>query len=397
MTDSTNVLIFSSSSKYQKKGQGGGAETSLRLIAEKLVEKGINVTYFTNGISRIPGIRKKIINGVEVYYFTPWRWPFLKNKRLFSFASKFITRQKQKALAKLIKDKNIRIVHTYVPFPDTFNIIKIRKEYNLEFSIVMRVAGLHWINQLNSKLIKPSTIEFVFNNVDVMNYLDIGLKKLSDEKCKEFGINVAGPKSFIHDIGVDLNYYQERKIQPKNDHFTMICTARFSQTQKRHDILIEVIKKLKDQNIYVEFAGNGPLLKKYKKQVENASLQHLVKFHGFLKKEELRDIMKTADLAILSTDYEGVSKAVVEAMSMKIPVLVSDVSALNRFLTNNETGFLVENTVEKWAESILMLTKDRNSLSKVAAAGCRYARDHYDADININQYIKIFQSLYHSH
>ena len=391
MTDNPNVLIFSSNSKYQKDNKVGGAETSLRLIGEKLADRGINVVYFTNGISRIPGTRRKVIKGVDVYFFTPWRWPLLNNTIFPFLAEKFCTWQKRKALAKIIKKKNISIIHTYAPFPDTFDIIKIREKYNLKFKIAMRVAGLHWTYQLESHSVEPSIIQYIFNNIDIMNYLDIGLKNLFDRKCKEFGIKIIESKNFIHDIGVDLNYYYERKTIPQNDHFTIICASKFSPTQKRQDLLINAINKLKDKNIYVKFAGDGRWLKKYRSQVKRMSLQHMVQFHGPLGKSELRDLMKTADLVVLPTDYEGVSKAVIEAMAMRLPVLVSDVSALNSFLTNNKTGFLVENTVENWVQAILKLSNDRQLLAQVAKAGCRYARDNYNADINIERYIKIFQ------
>ncbi|SDT86324.1 glycosyltransferase family 4 protein [Desulfobacula phenolica] len=392
MKSNISVLIYSSNSKYQKKNIGG-AETSLGLIAEKLAERGIKVTYFTNGFLRIPGIRRKKINGVDVYFFTPWRWPTFNNKFLSLLASKLIRKQKQTALYRLIKKNSINVVHTYDAFPETFDIIEIRRKYNLQFKIMMRVAGLHWAYQMENHLVKPATIEYVFKNIDIINLLDIGFKKLFNEKCKQFGINLVNPKLFIHDIGVDCKFYKDRKKQPENNNFTIVCAARFSHIAKRQDLLIEAIKKIKNHNVHVKFLGDGSLLKKYKKQIDSFSLGHLAQFYGYVSKERLKAITETADLVALPTDYEGVSKSVIEAMAMKLPVLVSDVPALNSFLVHNKTGFLVENTPEKWAEIILKLNKDRKLLCEVAERGYLFTSKTYSADNNIFRFIEVFKQI----
>ena len=391
MAPPLNILIFSSNSLYRR-NVIGGAESALRLIAEKLAEQGFRVTYFTNGISRIPGIKKKRINGVDVFFFTPVRWPLLKNRIFPQLSTKFITIQKRIALAKLIKKRKINLIHTFNPYPDTFDIIKLRDRYKLNFKIVTRIAGIHWVYQLDNKIIEPETVEFIFNNVDVFNFLDIGLENLFNQKCKEYGINYTVPEKFIHDIGVDFNFFQGERNQSSNDNFTIICPAKFSPCQKRQDILIDAISSLKQKNIHLEFAGEGALHEKYRTDANRKGIGHRVKFHGFLSKEELKKAMLSADLMALPTEYEGVSKAVVEAQAMGLPVLVSDVPALNSFLTHNETGFLVENKIEAWAAMIQELSQDKKRLSKIAESGHQFAHATYNADINIIKYIRRFEN-----
>lgn len=392
MNTKPNVLIYSSNSKYLNKSVGG-AETSLRLIADKLAKNGINVSYLTGGITRIPGLTKKKINGVNVYFFTSWRWPLFSNRLFPSFAFSIIRKQKRRILARLIKQNNIDIVHTYDTFPETFDIIKLRRDYNLRFKIVQRISGLHWTNQIKGQIIDPETIEHVFNNVDMLNFISSDLKELFYNKCHELGITPVPVNTLVHDIGVDFNYYNGKKKHPANKRFTIICAARFSKRAKRQDLLINAVKKLKGQNIFVEFAGDGEMLKKYKQEIKKASLGHMVNFHGYITKEKLKELLKSSDLFALPTDYEGVSKSMLEAMSTKLPVLVSDIVPLNRYIKNNKTGFLVENEPEKWSEIILKLYGNQRLLSEVAEAGYHFAYENYNADINILKYIEAFQNI----
>ena len=392
MIEKPNVLIYSRNSTYHKIGCGG-AETSLRIIAEKLARQGVKVSYFTNGISRFPGTRKKKINGVDVYFFTPWRWPLLK-KRIFPLlASRLIRKQNRMALVRLIKRKNINIVHTYDTYPETFDIIKIRNKYNLQFKIAKRMAGLYWTIQLESHSVRAATIEYVFNNVDLLNFISSGLETLFNEKCEQFGITILDPKKLILDIGVDLDHFTRKNKPIAKNKFSIVCVSRFTSYAKRQDILIDALKLLNHRNIFIEFVGAGKLFEQYKKQILNSPLKHRVTFHGYVTGVKLTDILEAADLFALPTDFEGLGKSVIEAMAMKLPVLVSDVVPLNKYINHNKTGFLVQNKPEKWAEIILKLSEDRKLLSEVAEAGYLFAKNNYNAEINILQYIKAFQNI----
>ncbi len=69
-----NILIFSTNSHYLSKPVGG-AETSLRLIAEKFADIGENVYYLTGSTSKLPFLKRKEINGVHVIFFSALKWP----------------------------------------------------------------------------------------------------------------------------------------------------------------------------------------------------------------------------------------------------------------------------------------------------------------------------------
>lgn len=383
-----NVLIYSSNSIYVKK-DCGGAERSLSLIAENLVKNGINTVYFTNANSTVPIIKKKIINNVEVVLFSPWRPGPLWNKL---FPPHLLTVNKQAALSELIRSKNINIVHTYDVVMDTLELIKLREKYNLNFKIVLRMAGLYWVTQLASGYIDSKTIEYIFNHVDLINFLDIGFKSLFHEKCSEFGITVTNPNSVIQDIGIDLKKYCPRSKLIENKKFTILSTARFSAYAKRQDLLIKALDLLRKEDIVIEFAGHGELLDVYRREIDRLSLTDKVKFHGHLPADALSKVTKKADLFVLPTDWEGVNKSVLETMAMKIPTLVSDVKPLNSYLCHNKTAFLTENKAEKWAEMILTLKNNPQLLMKVATQGHDYVMKKYGADRNIHQYINSFKT-----
>ncbi len=392
MSNSPNVLIYSNNSKYHRESQGG-AETSLKLIAEKLVQNHINVIYMTRGRSKMPGLKKKKINGVTVYFFTPLKWPSLNGRILTEPARKLSGWQRQWVISKLIKRHKITVVHTYSSFPDTYDVLMAKKTYDLQFRLVKRMAGLYWSTHLKSGTVRTQKIAYIFRNTDLLNFVSKGLENLYREKCKSFGIQVDPEKHRIFDIGIDLDYHCPAKQRPHRKTFTIVCVARFGRHAKRQDLLIGALEQLKEENIHLAFVGGGPKIDHYKKLVQECSLGSQVTFHGYLTGKTFLDVVRSADLFALPTEYEGRSKALAEAMGMKLPVMASDVQPLNRHIHHNETGFLVENSVEKWAQAILGLTQDKTRLSEVAQKGYEHVHRYYNADKNIADFINIFKQV----
>ena len=334
---------------------------------------------------------RKEINGVDVVFYSPWQ-PRAAHTSLYPVIQALNFRKtKQAFLSQLIKSKRINIIHTYDVASNARELLALKKAYDLNFKIVLRMAGLYWAIQLESGFADPKAIEYIFNHVDVINYLDTAFESLFQEKCQRFGIKVTNPNTVTQDIGIDLNNYQPRTEPPSNQAFTLLSSARFSTYAKRQDLLIEALEILRNENIVIEFAGNGKLLNTFKNEIDKRSLAHKVKFHGHLPMDALRRLTQKADLFVLPSDWEGLNKSVLETMAMKVPVLASDIKPINNYLTHKKTAFLAKNTPEKWAEMILFLKKNPRLLQKTAAYGCQHVRQTYSGEQNIHKYIDTFK------
>jgi glycosyltransferase involved in cell wall biosynthesis len=330
---------------------------------------------------------------VTVYFLTPLKWPGLNRRILTESARRLSGWQRQWVIAKLIKKHKITVVHTYSSFPDTWDALTAKKTYKLQFKLVKRMAGLFWATQLESGRLSTPKIASIFKNTDSLCFVSKGLENLYREKCKSFGIRVEPEKHRVVDIGIDLDFHCPGKQRSLSKIFTIVCVARFKKYQKRQDLLIRALERLKEENIHIAFVGGGPKTDHYKKLVQECSLGNQVTFHGYLTGKNFIDVVRSADLFALPTEFEGRSKALAEAMGMKLPVMASDVQPLNRHIHHNETGFLVENSVEKWAQAISERMQDKTRLSEVAQKGYEHVHRYYNADKNIADYINIFKRV----
>lgn len=113
--------------------------------------------------------------------------------------------------------------------------------------------------------------------------------------------------------------------------------ARFAEP-KDHRTLIEAIEKL-PQNYHLILVGEGPLLEQSKKLTTYLSLEDRIHYLGF--RSDVYQILKTLDIIVLSSDYEGLSLSALEGMAAGKPFLASNVQGLKELVES--TGILFEN------------------------------------------------------
>lgn len=136
---------------------------------------------------------------------------------------------------------------------------------------------------------------------------------------------------------------------------------------KGQKYLIESVKLLRERGFDVrlqiagedEDAGNG-YRKVLEKFIEEQSMSDYVELLGSVSEERNRQGYKEADIFVLPSLKEGISVAVMEAMAMQTPVVVTQVGGMAELIDSGVDGMLIppENP-EKMADTIEKLLKDK--------------------------------------
>ena len=127
----------------------------------------------------------------------------------------------------------------------------------------------------------------------------------------------------------------------------------------------------------LHFYGKGPLEKELINQVKQLELENKVVFHGFSTKvdEEIRE----SSMFVLSSNYEGVSNSMVEALALGIPAIATDcpIGGCKMYIKHGENGLLVPVGDEKaLAEAMKNVAADPE-LAKKMSQNARKVREEY--------------------
>lgn len=122
----------------------------------------------------------------------------------------------------------------------------------------------------------------------------------------------------------------------------VVSVARLEK-QKNHRLLIEAFAEfLKDFPEYeLHIFGIGELEEDLKAQVRGLQLEDKIIFRGF--SVNVREEIIDSAMFILSSDYEGISNSMIEALAMGVPVISTDcpVGGSRAYIENEASGLLV--------------------------------------------------------
>ena len=112
--------------------------------------------------------------------------------------------------------------------------------------------------------------------------------------------------------------------------------------EKRVDVLIRAMGKVKNQNIQLLLAGDGSKEKMIHRLVDELNLEDRVIFLGRIERSQVANILLDADVFVMPGDGESLSIATLEAMACGLPVIASNSMALPELVKSGKNGLLFQ-------------------------------------------------------
>lgn len=112
--------------------------------------------------------------------------------------------------------------------------------------------------------------------------------------------------------------------------------------EKRLDLLIEAVYRLRPQPLQIILAGSGAHQEALQQKARQLGLGAQVVFLGYIPTEDLGPLLNSVDAFIMPSPQELQSIATLEAMATGRPILAANARALPELVTTGENGFLFE-------------------------------------------------------
>jgi len=166
---------------------------------------------------------------------------------------------------------------------------------------------------------------------------------------------------------------------------------------KAHDVLVSAMPAVLKEfpNAKVGICGDGVLRRKLETQIKSLGLEDSVKLLG--QQNNVAKFLSSADVFVLPSRSEGLPIALLEAMSIGLPVIATKVEGMDEVVTEGAHGlFAPVDDVESLSQVILQLLRDPHMRARMGAAAKRRVNEIYSVDRMGEQYLNLMHSLLRS-
>lgn len=349
-------------------------------ITERLFSRGYDVKVYTSTLSVTPD-GDKDSPSIETLRF-----------RGFKIAGKAVYLG---VIPKLLLQRNPDVIHSWVSgFFSTFvtGYLKKIKRYPLVVVADFDIAGPD-----PSLLKKPYFWLYIKIPTNMADVILTFTEQEKEELSKRFGIK----KEKIEVLPIGINYEKFSSKPKKNMRKELALEGKFIVLnvsyvvpKKNLEAIIKAIGAIGYEDLVFLHVGNV-LDREYKKTliklIEDLKLTDQVKFIGKIKRDELYDYYKIADVFVQTGHKESYAIPILEAMASGIPVITTKVGIAYNVIKDGETGFIIDD--EKEIADKISLLIDDTQLRKEIGARSKMVAKEYDWNLIITKLESIYKKV----
>ncbi|HUX95283.1 MAG TPA: glycosyltransferase [Bacteroidales bacterium] len=209
--------------------------------------------------------------------------------------------------------------------------------YRRNFKIIYTIHGFRH-NQYFKSLIAKLLI-----SIELLLFADIVFSPSSAVKEK---FPLVKHKCMVLFLGVEGKYFFDSSPDFKQSHKNLIFAGQFRPGKNQKMIIRSVnlfIEKTGIRDFTLYLPGEGMLRNDCIKLVENLNLQEIIKFPGQLSREEIFDLYKKCQIAVIPTNYETFGHCIAEPFVMGLCVITRKVGIAKDLIKDGINGLIFVN------------------------------------------------------
>ena len=312
-------------------------------------------------------------------YFLPWKDQMVdeikKNGGIvhcLSASNNFQIMRKVNQVMRYASEHNIQLIHCHLPWAGMAGRVVHRiTRIPVIYTEHNKQERYHFLTRWMNKLTFPWQTAVIAVSKDVAD----SIKKNIHPRIPVYEIlNSVNTDFFQRDAEEGIRLKRQLNIPEEAIVVGTIAVFRF---QKRLKEWMEVFAAVTEKypNLYGIIAGDGPLKEELVQHRKNLGLEEKLIMPGL--QTEVKRWFNVMDIFMMTSEFEGLPVALLEAMSMECAVVTTDAGGIKEVIRHQENGLMV--SVESWKqldgelEKLLTSASFRMTLGQSARLRARQA------------------------
>ena len=200
----------------------------------------------------------------------------------------------------------------------------------------------------------------------------------------------ASPPPSLGTLDVALD---ERRVRQAQGGARLLAVGRLIDI-KGFDQLVGAVPGLRARHplLTADIVGAGPLADSLRQQIADLGLDDAVRLIGAVP--DTRAYLAAADLYVSTSHYEGVSLALIEAMTWRLPIVASDVPGNREVIRDGENGLLYPlGDIAALESAVTRLLGNPAFADRLGAAAAHDAAARYGPDVVLGRFADLYAGV----
>ena len=347
------------------------------------------VTFLSSLMENLPEDTHIIVHGSREH-----STPLSDVKKLFASNVRFIRWPSARRSLSLQKD---------IPaFIELYRTLKRLKDKNLLDVVHLHCSKGGFIGRIVCRVLKlqhlviytPNGAPFMAGGNPVTNFIYKKLEKLASyfggqvvccSPSEQKAYQKEGIRAITINNGIPYKkIMRNKKLVNKNAGFTIVTSGRIVD-QKNPELFNRIATYFEEfTDFKFIWVGDG--------EARDSLTAKNIEVTGWLPAEKVNDLVAAAEIYISTSRYEGLSFAVLEALAMNMPVLLTDCIG-NRDLTNNLNGAVFSDEYDA-IYKLLHFYNNSSMLKVMGQHSGSYCKNNFNLVDTFSRYEKLYQEAY---
>jgi glycosyltransferase involved in cell wall biosynthesis len=190
--------------------------------------------------------------------------------------------------------------------------------------------------------------------------------------------------------GVDVRHFRESQAESEltrqslgieDDAIVVGCIAQLRPEKSHVDLLMamNMLAQTDDSKIRLLLVGDGPEAQRLKEYADANNLSSRAIFCG--RAADVRPYLALMDIFAMPSTVENFSNAILEAMTVGLPVVCTAVGGSEEIVTHGETGITYpRHDIRALVEALRSLAADRGKREQMGARGAARIQDMFSIE-----------------